>query len=159
MCVGAQSIVRIALAAVKDAEAILELQKLCYQSEAAINDDYSIPPLTQTLESMREEFDTKVVLKAIEKGRIIGSIRGFVTDDTCYVGRVIVHPEFQNRGFGKQLLGAIEMVFQRARRFELFISARSEKNLALYAKFGYREFKRESLNDRVTLVYMEKVVY
>jgi len=150
---------RIALAVVKDAEAILELQKLCYQSEAAINNDYTIPPLTQTLESMREEFDAKVVLKAIEKSRIIGSIRGFVKDDTCYVGRVIVHPDFQNRGFGKKLLGAIEMVFQRARRFELFTSGRSEKNLALYASIGYREFKREPQNDRVTLVYMEKVVY
>ena len=150
---------RIALAVVKDAEAILELQKLCYQPEAAINNDYTIPPLTQTLESMREEFENKVVLKAIEKGRIIGSIRGFMKNETCYVGRVIVHPDFQNQGHGKKLLGAIEMVFQRARRFELFTSARSEKNLALYAKFGYREFKREPQNERVMLVYMEKVVY
>jgi len=150
---------RIALAVVKDAETILELQKLCYQSEAALNDDDTIPPLTQTLESMRAEFESKVVLKAREAGKIIGSIRGSMKDDTCYVERVIVHPDFQNRGYGKKLLGAIEMVFQRARRFELFTSAKSEKNLALYTKFGYREFTRKRLNEKVTLVYMEKIAY
>jgi len=150
---------RIALAVVKDAETILELQKLCYQSEAALNNDYTIPPLMQTLESMRAEFENKVILKAREAGRIIGSIRGWMKDDTCHVEKVIVHPDFQNRGYGKKLLGAMEMVFQRARRFELFTSDKSEKNLALYSKFGYREFKRQPLNEQVTLVYMEKIAY
>lgn len=150
---------RIKLAVVEDAATILQLQKLCYQSEAAINNDYSIPPLTQTLESLRGEFENKVVLKAVDSGRIIGSIRAFVKEDTCYVERVIVHPEFQNRGIGKKLLGSVESIFLSARRFELFTSEKSEKNLSLYASIGYREYKREPLNDRVTLVYMEKVVY
>jgi ribosomal protein S18 acetylase RimI-like enzyme len=150
---------RVKLAVVADAPAILELQKLCYQTEAALNDDYSIPPLHQTLESMREEFEKKVVLKAVESGRIVGSIRAFVKDDNCYVQRVIVHPEFQNKGIGKKLLGSVESIFLSARRFELFTSEKSAKNLALYASIGYREFRREAMNDRVTLVYMEKVVY
>jgi hypothetical protein len=39
----------ITQAAAADAAEILALQKLAYQSEAAIYQDYSIPPLTQTL--------------------------------------------------------------------------------------------------------------
>jgi hypothetical protein len=35
----------ISPAAVDDAEAILALQRLAYQSEAAIYDDFTIPPL------------------------------------------------------------------------------------------------------------------
>ena len=33
-----------------DLEEILALQKLAYQSEAELYDDYTIPPLTQSLE-------------------------------------------------------------------------------------------------------------
>ena len=150
---------RVKLAVVEDASAILDLQKLCYQSEAAIYDDYSIPPLQQTIDSMRDEFENKVVLKAVESGRIIGSVRAFVKDDTCFVERLIVHPEFQNKGIGKKLLGSVESIFLSARRFELFTGEMSAKNLALYGSMGYREFKREPLSGRVRLVYMEKVVY
>lgn len=156
----------IVLAEASDAREILELQKLCYQSEAALNDDDSIPPLRQTLESMTEEFEKKVVLKAVERvvktaeqERIIGSVRAFVDGDTCYVGRLIVHPDFQNRGIGKKLMGSVESIFLSARRFELFTGEKSAKNIALYASIGYREFKREPLSPNVMLVYMEKVVY
>jgi 2-aminoadipate transaminase len=43
---------RIDRATVEDAKEILDLQKLAYQSEAEIYNDYTIPPLTQTLEEM-----------------------------------------------------------------------------------------------------------
>jgi hypothetical protein len=43
-----------------------------------------------------------------------------------------------------------------ARRFELFTSQRSERNLYLYRKFGYRDFKQVTLNEHVTLIFLEK---
>jgi len=42
-------------ATVSDAEELLALQKLAYRSEAEIYDDFSIPPLVQSLESMEED--------------------------------------------------------------------------------------------------------
>ena len=51
-------------ATIADADEILALQKLAYASEAALYDDESLPPLTQTLEQMQAEFDRQVVLKA-----------------------------------------------------------------------------------------------
>ena len=98
----------------------------------------------------------KLFLKACTGGRIIGSVRSEFRDGTCLIGRLIVHPEFQNRGIGSRLLHAAESLFPEARRCELFTSDRSERNLYLYRKSGFREFKRESLNERVTLVYLEK---
>ena len=150
---------KITLADVADAQTILELQKQCYQSEAALYDDYSIPPLRQSLESLRDEFEKKIVLKAVESGRIVGSVRAHVKDDTCHVERLIVHPDFQNKGIGKKLLGSVESIFLSARRFELFTGEKSVKNISLYSSFGYRELRKEPLSDRVTLLYMEKVVF
>jgi ribosomal protein S18 acetylase RimI-like enzyme len=143
---------------VKDAAEILALQKLAYRSEAEIYDDYTIPPLTQTLEEMRADIDTQLVLKASIEDRIIGSVRAKVQRGTCFVGRLIVHPDFQNRGIGRQLMRELEGTVSQATRFELFTGSRSERNIAFYQKLGYSPFKHEELSDRVTLVFMEKCV-
>jgi phosphoribosylanthranilate isomerase len=139
----------------KDLEEILALQKLAYQSEAELNNDFNIPPLTQTLEEIRAEFVDVLFLKVMDGGKIIGSVRAHEKDGTCHIGRLIVHPAFQNRGIGSQLLKAIEGKFD-CKRFELFTSGRSERNLYLYVKLGYREFKRVPLNEKTTLVFLEK---
>ena len=141
---------------VDDAAKILKLQKLAYQSEAAIYNDYAIPPLTQTLEAMEDDFESKIFLVAEIDGRVIGSVRGFVEEETCYIARLIVHPDFQNQGIGTRLLNEIEKVFSDARRFELFTGHRSEKNLYLYQKLGYRIFRSEDITENLTLVYLEK---
>jgi N-acetylglutamate synthase-like GNAT family acetyltransferase len=147
---------QIEIADVKDARDILDLQKLAYQSEAAIWNDYTIPPLMQSLEEMEQDFQKQVVLKATIDGRIVGSVRAYSKDDTCYIGRVIVHPDCQNRGLGKQIMKAIEDHFAGVDRYELFTGQKSERNLYFYQKLGYRIFRSERLNERVMLVYMEK---
>ena len=137
-------------------EEILALQKLAYQSEAQLNNDFTIPPLRQTLDEIHAEFEQTVFLKVEQDGRIVGSVRAREKDGSCYIGRLIVHPDYQNRGIGSRLLAAIEHKLN-CRRFELFTSLRSERNLYLYAKFGYREFKQAALNEQTTLVFLEKV--
>ncbi len=139
-----------------DVPTILDLQKLAYQSEAALYDDYTIPPLTQSLESMQADFHTQTILKATWDEKIVGSVRGYVADGTCYVGRLIVHPDYQNHGLGTRLLRAIEAYFSGVQRYELFTSERSARNLYLYQKSGYRIWRTERLTDIMTLVYLEK---
>jgi ribosomal protein S18 acetylase RimI-like enzyme len=139
-----------------DAQEILALQKLAYQSEAAIYNDDTLPPLMETLDEIRAEFARQTFLKAISDGKIVGSVRAYVVDGTCHIGRLIVHPECQNQGIGAKLMQAIEQHFQAAKRFELFTGCKSERNLYLYQKLGYRIFKRENLNENVGLVYLEK---
>jgi ribosomal protein S18 acetylase RimI-like enzyme len=143
-------------ASVEDAAEILALQKLAYQGEAAIYGDYTIPPLTQTLEEIRADFEERVCLKVSSGERIVGSVRAYTREGTCFVGRLIVHPDSQNRGIGTRLLEKIETVFGDAERFELFTGSRSEKNLYLYQKMGYEVFRHERLSDKVSLVFLEK---
>lgn len=149
--------VQILLAGLPDADEILELQKTAYLSEAEIYDDYSIPPLVQTGSEIAADMQAQTYLKMERGGRIIGSVRGHMIGDTCHIGRLIVHPEFQNQGLGSALMEAIEARFADATRYELFTGDRSAKNLHLYQRSGYRIFDRKALTGKVCLVYLEKV--
>ncbi|MGD1118483.1 MAG: GNAT family N-acetyltransferase [Dehalococcoidales bacterium] len=145
-------------AKMQDAAAILKLQKLAYLSEAAIYNDYSIPPLTQTLKEIKDDFRNNVVLKAVRDGVIIGSVRGQLNQEgDCYIGRLMVHPDFQHRGTGTRLIHAIQAEFPQVKRFTLGTGHRSDKNIRLYQKLGFRQHGTEHLSDSVTIVLMEKV--
>lgn len=139
-----------------DAQAIHELQRLAYRSEAELCGDWSIPPLIEPLESTAKALAEQHVLKAVLGGRIVGSVRGRQVGEDCFVGRLIVHPELQGRGIGSRLMAALEEAMPTARRFELFTGERSERNIRLYETLGYTELRRAPLSDKVVLVYMEK---
>ena len=148
---------RIVKANIEDAGPILKLQKVAYHSEAAIYNDFSIPPLVQTLEEIRKEFTTKTILKTVLDDQLVGSVRAWEQDGTCYVERLIVHPDFQGQGIGTKLMGEIEYAFSNAKRFELFTGHKSERNIHLYNKLGYQAFKHQRINDNLSFIYMEKL--
>lgn len=149
-------------ATVEDAAAILELQQQAYQEEAKIYNDYSIPPLRQTLAEIQADFEQQLFLKAVainpdkQIPKIIGSVRAYIKEGTCYVGRLIVDPAWQNKGIGSRLMQEIEQSFEQVNRFELFTGYKSERNLYLYQKLGYRVFKNRPVADNLMLVYLEK---
>lgn len=142
-----------------DAGDILALQKLAFLAEAEIYGDYSIAPLTQTVAELQRDFAGSTILKETTGGAIVGSVRGSLADGTCRVGRLMVHPRFQNKGIGSRLMREIEGLFKdRCERFEIFTGHKSEKNIRLYEKLGYRVFRTERITPVLSLVFMEKLV-
>lgn len=146
---------KISIAGNEDLEEILQLQKLAYQENAVRYNDFKIPPLTQTLEDLKKEANSSIILKTVDDGKIVGSVRAFEKDGSCYIGKLIVHPDYQNRGLGKKLMRAIEKCFS-VLRYELFTGHLDEKNLVFYEKLGYRRFKEVEIKDGLRFVYFEK---
>lgn len=139
-----------------DADEILALQKLAYESEARAYGDWSLPPLTQTIDELREEFGSSLVLKATVEGRLVGSVRGRMVDGVCEVARLMVRPELQGGGIGSALLQAIEEGFPDATKYELFTGSKSEATIRLYERHGYAITRSERQSEAVMLVFMEK---
>lgn len=140
----------------EDLQRILDLQYLAYQSEAKLFNNPDIPPLKQTLAEVESEYQKGVVLKAVDKNNtIIGSVRAYYDNDTVYIGKLMVHPEKQGQGIGTQLLAAIENEYPQ-KRYELFTSSRSKKNIELYEKSGYKIFREKQNTDELKFVYLEK---
>ena len=53
---------------------------------------------------------------------------------------------------------SIEAVFVSCLGLSFSPGNRSVQNIAFYKNLGYQEYRREPLNEKVTLVYMEKLV-
>ena len=139
-----------------DLQKILDLQYIAYQSEARLFKNQDIPPLKQTLTDVEKEYQKGIVLKALDDDKtIIGSIRAFCDNGTVYIGKLMVHPSKQGQGIGTKLLIEMEKQYPK-QRYELFTSTRSEKNIALYQKLGYKIFDEEQVTEELRFVYMEK---
>ncbi len=140
----------------EDLPEILELQYLSYQSEAALFGNRTIPPLTQTLEELAEEYRGGTMLKLVdETGAIIGSVRAKEEDGAVNIGKLMVHPRHRRKGYGTRLLEAVERLFP-GKRYRLFTSTKSLDNMRLYEKLGYQEFARKDVDDELRFVYLEK---
>ncbi|MFI9775417.1 GNAT family N-acetyltransferase [Streptomyces sp. NPDC051956] len=150
----------ISAATEQDAEKILKLQYLCYQSEAELYGDYSIEPLTEPLASVRAELAGGTVLVARLGEEVVAAVRGAVdTDGTARIGKLVVHPRMQRHGLGGRLLDAVEAklgVDGAAKRFQLFTGHRSEHNLRLYRKHGYAAVSTKRVDERLTVVTLAK---
>ncbi|RLU85018.1 GNAT family N-acetyltransferase [Streptomyces griseocarneus] len=139
--------VTISAATEDDAEQILKLQYLCYTGEAERYGDYTIEPLTQSLDGLRAELARGRVLVARLGDEVVGSVRGAVdTDGTASIAGLIVHPRMQRHGLGGRLLTAVEDSLAAelgARRFRLTTGLRQEGNLRRYRKWGYAKVDGE----------------
>lgn len=120
-------------------------------------DDYTLPPLCETLDELTARFADRRFLTAVDGERIVGSVRAFQEGETCFLERLIVHPDYRRQGIGTDLLRRVEAAFPDARRFELFTGHKSASNIRLYERLGYRQFRQEPVSEKVTLVFLEKM--
>lgn len=140
----------------EDIQAILSLQYLAYQSEAKLCNNPDIPPLTQTLAEAEAEFESGVLLKAIDdEGNIIASVRGHSDDDTLYISKLMVSFDLQGQGIGTALLNEIERLCPHE-IFELYTSTKSQRNIRLYERAGYVKYKELDAGDDLRFVYLRK---
>ncbi|AUG76026.1 acetyltransferase [Kitasatospora sp. MMS16-BH015] len=150
----------ISVASEDDAEQILKLQYLGYQSEAELYDDWAIEPLTQSLDSLRAELAERHVLVARLGDEVVGTVRGLVDESGVgRIGRLVVHPRMQRHGLGGRLLESVERQLRgetEVTAFELFTGHRSLGNLRLYARHGYRQASVREVSRGLSIVTLSK---
>ncbi len=147
----------ISPASFSDLPEIHALQRLAFQTEAEILQDWTIQPLTETLEEVQKEFEAGPVLKACDEktGQIVGSIRGQVNDRTLFFAKLVVHPDFRRQGIGRALLEELEKTVPH-QRAELFTRADNLGNVHLYESVGFRQVRTVKENEKLSFVFFEK---
>ncbi len=139
-----------------DAAEILALQQAAYRQVAERYDDYTIPPLTETLEDTEDQLAVQMVWKINLGGRIVASVRAYQNGPTCFVGRLIVDPAYQGQGMGTALMLNVESCFSEAHQIELFTGHKCVDTLRLYERLGYEEVARDPFSSKVTHVVLRK---
>ena len=148
----------IVKATTDDAQTILDIQKVAYLSEAEMYNNYQIAPLIEEIDETREDFEKKTILKAVVNGEIVGSVRGDENEGTVYVQRLMVHPDYQNKGIAKKLMLGLEDYFPTCERFDLYTGSQSLGNIHLYKSLGYEQYKLETIRENIEFVFLAKVI-
>lgn len=138
-----------------DLAEILQVQYAAFTKEAEEFNDFEIEPMRQTTADLKAEYKTWTFLKVLnDEGRIIASTRGHTENGTSYIGKTFVHPDYQGRGIGTQMILALERI-NIAPRYEINASIRCPQNIRLYERLGYVRFK-ETRTENNGFVYLEK---
>jgi predicted N-acetyltransferase YhbS len=148
--------IKISIAQISDASEILSLQQRAFQSEAKRYNNFEIEPLKQTLEEIQKDFNDYVFLKAVYNNRIVGSVKLRKTENRCWIGRLIVEPDFQRQGIGTQLLKKSETIFPDVFEYFLCTGGGSEDNINFYRKSGYTLNGKDIEDKGIKLVGMSK---
>jgi ribosomal protein S18 acetylase RimI-like enzyme len=141
---------------IDDAEEILALQKLAFGKQAELYDDWTLPPIVETLADLRGKFADHIFLKAMAGPKIVGSVRARAEGAVCHVGRLVVDPAHQRKGLASALMKAIEAEFPTVERFELFTGTKSEGSILLYERLGYVPMGTEAVSPKVSHVILKK---
>lgn len=145
-----------------DLPSILSLQILAFQQEVQRYGDPELPPVKQTLFSIRQDWEKGLFFILKEKGQILGSVRALIGGDLCRIARLFVHPDYQGKGHGRRLMEALEKACLQNNlfnSFEIFTGSLSLETMGLYRSLGYRireEQPAGSGQNQYQLVFMEK---
>lgn len=145
-----------------DLEAVWALHRICLaQVGLASGDgvyyDDDLPRIHEIYLADRGEFLVgEVMVGRAPRVVAMGGLRR-VDAEVAEMCRLRVHPEFQRRGYGERMLRALEAravdLGYRVVRGDTTLNQRAA--MALYAKYGWRETRRENVGG-LTVVYGEK---
>jgi len=140
-----------------DISEILSLQKEAFYEEAVKHNDLLMQPMVQTLKEIEEEFNTNTIFfkKEIDN-QIVGSVRAYVENKICFIGKLVVAKEYQKRGVAIFLMNELEEYFcNQCTKFKLFTGEKSTNAINLYKKLGFSIINIQKVGS-YNLVHFEK---
>ena len=139
------------------AEKALELQVASYKIEAQIIDFYDIPPLKDTIESLRkcDEIFYGYFIDEV----LAGIISYKVIENTLDIHRVAVHPSFFRMGIAKKMVNFIEGIEAGINKVVVCTGKKNQPAVNLYLKNGYKKTEDIEIGRNVFLTAFEKIVW
>ncbi|WP_172257350.1 GNAT family N-acetyltransferase [Saccharibacillus deserti] len=140
----------------RKAEELLRLQKTAYRLEAKLIGFDEIPPLADTLDTLKRSSDIFYGYTA-DSGELAGAIA--VEEETpgiLTLTRMMVSPVFFRQGIASRLIEHIFAVYPGFKTYLVSTGSRNEPAMRLYAGFGFIPFKSEAIAPGVELTTMKR---
>ncbi|RNI24314.1 tRNA (guanosine(37)-N1)-methyltransferase TrmD [Flexivirga caeni] len=145
----------IVVATPADVGELLTMTHACWLAEGIVNRSLDIPAQHETVASLTTSLREWTTYVARIDGRLVGSVRGHLgggpgdagsggPETDWHIGRLMVAPDLQGRGFGRALLEFIQRAAPAgASSYSLIAGAASTDNLRMYRKAGFRIVARD----------------
>lgn len=149
-------------ATMADAEALVAIQKMAFRRLYDIYRDEQSPYLRGTEEFERWFERRHQVYKIYADSELAGGLTVFKSKTDAheyYLARIFISPELQRRGIAKSAIKLCEKLYPDAKRWFLDYPEDQLANKRCYEGCGYVDTgSRRVMNDKLTLVDMEKIV-
>ncbi|MEA4960523.1 GNAT family N-acetyltransferase [Lutispora sp.] len=138
------------------AEKVLELQAASYKIEAQIIGFYDIPPLKDTIDSLRKSGE--IFYGYFEDEVLAGIISYKVIENTLDIHRVAVHPSFFRMGIAQKMVNFIEGAEVGINKVVVCTGKENKPAVNLYLKNGYKKTEDIEIGRNVYLTAFEKII-
>lgn len=98
--------------------------------------------ITETLDELKEDAKTKHIIVAALEREVVGSVRFWIVGGVCIIRLLSVHPRYQGKGIGKELIREVERQAIEAHKLYACTMLRIPRNILFFLSLGY---KAESL--------------
>lgn len=136
-------------------EKILDVQIASYKIEAEIIGFDEIPPLKDTINTLKQCNET--FYGYFIDDILAGIVSYKIENDTLDIHRVAVHPSFFKRGIAKELINFVEKI----NNIKNIIVCTGKENIPavnLYMKNGYKKIKDIKIKEGFYLTSFEKIL-
>lgn len=123
-----------------DVDVLTVVQKITFDddSQKYLGKPCGGPPGYDSAEWSLARMHDGIYFKMVADSQIIGGIIVFNLGSGHFnLGRIYIHPDYQNRGIGTQALQFLETTFQEAKRWSLDTPVWATRNHHFYEKMGY----------------------
>lgn len=138
------------------AEEVLRIQLPSYRVEAELIDFYEIPPLKDTVDTLRNCGET--FYGYYINNELCGAIAIMIDNNIIDIHRLIIHPDHFRKGIAKQLLQHIESVGVSGNVIVVSTGSKNAPAVNLYKQSGYVETGVIKVEERLSLTSFQKTL-
>ncbi len=121
-----------------DLTGLLDIQKSAFMRYTEFLSPEQMPPLTETIDGVTEDYRRKNILVAEAEDILAGSIRYSIKGGVCSIERLSVVPELQGNGIGKALVNEVEKrAAKGAHKIYLETGLLASNLMMFYTRLGY----------------------
>lgn len=141
---------------VETTKQVLEVQIASYEIEAQIINFYKIPPLKDTIDTLKQ---CDEIFYGYYINDILAGIISFkIIESTLDIYRVAVHPRFFRMGIAGKLVNFVENLQNNINKIVVCTGRDNLPAVSLYLKKGFQKIKDIEISKDIYLTQLEKIL-
>lgn len=138
---------------IEEAEEILSVQKEAFKDDLETYKDYKTSPATEPIEKLLYKINKNFHYTILVEDKIIGGAELRLDFETeCYINRIFLLPEFQNKGLGTRIMTYFENEFPKVKKWTLCTPHKNYRNHGFYEKLGYKKVGEHRVMEGLSLI-------